>query len=395
MCVLGWWSNNDEKSGGTSLKALRQHSEQWVAIKGSVLLGIYLIIPLCFFVVAVDYLYFGWQLRDSVFPKNPEDLLIWHIFFVFPHIFSSLITLADKEYIAFYGRRFGYALLAIGIVVLLFNVAVPLVFTGETEVTLSLLFFVILAFATMYHVLSQQLGVSMTLMKLKTAARSYELWRWLNALAGTFLYFMAFAGMLLKDSWLFGSNMYDVCRDAALLLMIFANAQGIFLALKARTRVGLLYAFANIIMLTAIYVMIALGYSFFAIVIPRVIHDVTAFSIYSVHDRNRNVMAARNYFYRFLAFLKLSPLILCVVMAVVIAQLLQCGSFYLDAWLGFQPVSVCLGSAIYTPEIKNTINNQSMQVWLQLSLIAALFHYYVESVIWKKDSLHRHYVNFK
>ena len=365
-----------------------------MAVKGTVLLGFYLVIPLCFVLLVFDAVYLGWHLRDTVLPKNPDSLLLWHLLFVFPHIFSSVITLADKEYLAFYKHLFSRALLVIALVVLFFNFIVPLLFVDATRMAMNLAFFVIFAFATMYHVLSQQLGISMSLMKLKTAGVDYELWRWANALAGTFLYFLAFAAADLKAVQWHGGDLYGLFSNSALFLIVLATIQGVRLVLRANTRVGAFYAVANIVMLTSIYIMVELNYSFFAIVIPRVIHDVTAFAVYSVHDRNRNLTVRHNGFYRLLGFLRLSPVILCVLLAITVSQLVQCGSFYLDAWLGFRPVSACLGQIVWQPEIKNAMRYPSMQFWLQISLIVAFFHYYAEAVIWKKESLHRRYVMF-
>jgi hypothetical protein len=43
------------------------------------------------------------------------------------------------------------------------------------------------------------------------------------------------------------------------------------------------------------------GYRFLAILIPRVVHDVTGWMFYPTQDRNRNLEATRNALYRVLA----------------------------------------------------------------------------------------------
>jgi hypothetical protein len=111
-------------------------------------------------------------------------------------------------------------------------------------------------------------------------------------------------------------------------------------------------------MLVAVYAFWELGYSVFVIMVPRFVHDITAFYIYAVHDHNRNLQARHNYIYRSFSFL--SPLILCPALAIVL-------------------------SAVLGP---NT--------WFVAPLIIiTLLHYYTESFIWRGDTPHRRQIAFQ
>lgn len=359
------------------------------SLKSNYLLLVYAIIPAVLLVVLADISLFQSQLQN-ILPASPESLLIWHLIFVYPHIFASVLTLADKQYIQHYQKRFITALFYIVILVLAFTSLLPLLLNENNRQISWLIFFIFIAFATMYHVLSQQLGMSMSLMGLKAQGKDYETWRWLNALAGTLLYLSLFIKPILLSY-----QLLDTAINAALILWIASAIQGVRLISRSRHKIGQLYAASNIIMLGVVYVLIQLDYGFFAIVIPRVVHDITAFMVYSVHDHNRNSNTKHNYIYK-LKFLKgISPLLLCFPIAAIVSQLIQCTSFYLDSQLGFQPLSACFVSYFYQPSAEVTKPINTMQIWLQISLIVAFFHYYIEAIIWKKDAPHRKGVTLK
>jgi hypothetical protein len=132
---------------------------------------------------------------------------------------------------------------------------------------------------------------------------------------------------------------------------------GYRIAKDSKSPKGTLYLYANLAMLVAVYAFWELGYAVFVIMIPRFVHDITAFYIYAVHDHNRNLQTRHNYIYRSFAFA--SPLILCPVLAIAMSAVLE------------------------------------SYVWFVAPLlIITLLHYYTESFIWRGDSPHRRQVAF-
>ena len=375
-------------------KTIKTQTPTRAIVSSRFLLALYAVIPLSFLLVTLDYLLLSNQLRDQILPKNPSALAILTVIFIFPHITSSLITLLDKEYLNFYKKRLLVPLLVIVAGVISINMLMPLLLEENNFRTVTIAFFVFYAAYTMYHVLSQQFGVGMLLMKLKSSGATYETWRWLASAGATLLYLMVFAEYLLKGAQLGAYTVYSIAQLLAWVLIGLASIQAIRIAKQSKRSLGTAYICSNILMLWAMAAMLWLGYSFFAIAIPRLIHDITALTVYSVHDQNRNSIKPRNYVYKKLAFLGVPPLILCALLAIVVANSLQCGGFLLDSWLGFQSISDCALSRFYTPASPSNALPNSMQVWLQIMFITGFFHYYIEGFIWKKDALHRHHVSF-
>ncbi|WVM89040.1 hypothetical protein UMZ34_24770 [Halopseudomonas pachastrellae] len=60
------------------------------------------------------------------------------------------------------------------------------------------------------------------------------------------------------------------------------------LARLTEGRLGRAYLWANALLLLSALVIDRLGYTLFVILMPRLIHDLTAYSVYVTHDRNRN-----------------------------------------------------------------------------------------------------------
>ncbi len=341
----------------------------------------------------IDAVFLSYQLRDQLLPKNPSALLIWAIVFVFPHIIASFITLLDKEYWAFYKKRLLKALVLISSAVFCINLLLPHLLDATQYRTLAITFFIFYSAYTMYHVLSQQLGIGMVLMQRPSSGAAYERLRWLASIGGALLYLMVFAEYFLKGIQWQGYSVYSIAQITAVIAIALASIQGVWLAKQSKRALGTWYNASNLIMLWAIVILLSLGYSFFVIAIPRIVHDLSAFMVYSVHDENRNQIKQHNLLYKKLAFLGMPITVICVFAAILIANTIQCSSFVVDTWLGFQGNNTCVLHRYYTSGNSTTLPS-SMQLWFQLMLITGLFHYYIESFIWKKDSLHRHQVSF-
>lgn len=129
----------------------------------------------------------------------------------------------------------------------------------------------------------------------------------------------------------------------------------------AKNRLGIWYLWSNVAMVFACFIAVWFNYYAFVIVIPRVIHDITAFIVYATHDNNRNKDKPVNIFYRLTAFTRLPPWILCPIIAIAIA--------YPMVHFKSQILTFIVFTLIY-------------------------FHYYFENIIWRGNSLHRQQVSF-
>ena len=313
------------------------------------LTALYCIIPVCAAVVAIDTLYLNHSLRLNYLPSSPTSWLIWALVFDTPHILASFFSFADKEYYRFYKVRIIKALMGFSLLVVLVTVIAPLVLPSAIVTLLTMLFTTFLVTYTMYHVLSQQLGVALSTMKIRPG-KLYNPFRWCATLAGTFMYALAILGV---DAYL-----VPIFEALAAAFIAITCVLGYNLAKTSNNRQGVFYLYSNLVMLIATYAFLRLGYGVFVIMVPRFVHDITAFYIYAVHDHNRNLQTRHNYIYRALYFI--SPLIVCPVLAISLSAVLE------------------------------------QSVWLVTPLLViALLHYYVEGFIWRGDTLHRRQVAFR
>jgi len=363
-------------------------------VSSPLLLSIYGVVPLFAILIGLDVLVFESAVK-AYLPSNPKVLIWWAIIFGFPHIVSSFVTLADSEYVAYYKDRFWKALKIILVGVFAVDIVIPLVapgFIGNGIYALFLLFF---ATYSMYHVLSQQFGVGAMMMKVRPGTVAYERWRRTATVAATALYLVALIRPNLESAVLGGVTLYDVMLGVAGVFAVISGYIGWSLTKESKRQLGTAYVLSNVLMLISVFVFALLDYSFFVLVVPRLIHDFTAFVIYSTHDQNRNREVQHNYIYRFLSFLPIPPLFLCVPLAVLIGASVECGSYFLDFSLGFDPgtLSECGLSHYYSPTVDSPLP-ASMQIGLQIMFICGFFHYYIEGFVWKREAIHRHSVPF-
>jgi hypothetical protein len=107
-----------------------------------------------------------------------------------------------------------------------------------------------------------------------------------------------------------------------------------------------------------------LGYPLLAILVPRVVHDVTAFAFYSTHDCNRNLEKTRNLFYRLVFWIPIPRVVLVPLVAI----------------------------AITFPVLLYVQNGGPFAI--ELAVAVTLMHYYTDAFVWKSGSLHRASIRF-
>lgn len=318
------------------------------------LLALYAVIPLSVLLVITDaWLFEGRALYQHI-PTQPEDWPFWTVIFGLPHIIASLITMADREYLTHYRHTLLWPLLVFAGIATAGHI-------GPQPLSYNLLF-LFLAFYTIYHVMAQQLGL--TLMMLGTApSRTYRLWKWLSIIAALAIYMNVYGERFLGSIWLAHVSLYDALTYTAALISAALVVLAIRLTPTSRHRIGVWYLWGNVALILSTLLIQEIGYSLFVILIPRVIHDVTAYIVYITHDRNRNKHEPVNSIYRLTSFTRLSPVILLPLMSVGIA-------YVMTSYLQYALISI-------------------------LMLTVSFLHYYFEGFIWRGANPHRRYVNFR
>jgi hypothetical protein len=335
-------------------KSLWLTSKERAAVNSKTLLAFYLVIPFCALLVMADMLLLDGTLLQYL-PSSPTHWLIWAIVFETPHIVASFFSFCDREYIRHYRSRLISAVSVIVPLVLFFVVVAPAVFPDSIASLLLGLFSVLFVVYTMYHVLSQQFGIAIGLMKIRPDYR-YELLRWGATLSGALMYALV---LVDREMMFIGVSFGVIFQWACAGLIALTCVVGWNISKTTNERKGKLFLYTNLIMLVCVYLFLHVEYSIFVLIIPRFVHDLTALYVYGVHDHNRNMDKKNNFLYR--PFYALSPIVVCPVLAVGIGNLVDMGNTII-------PV---------------------------IGLMLGLLHYYMEGFIWKGNSLHRQFVAFR
>lgn len=319
-------------------------------VRNKTLLAILMLIPLFGGTALVDMLFLDGAVHNWMM-MDPGEIAYWAAVLTVPHIVASLVTFADRDYV----RAYKPHLIKGGIIATALGFGVPLLL-GPMGILL------VMAFYTMYHNLMQQYGISLMMCR-QPATTDYQFWRWLTIIPAGVAYTALMASMhpwvnahwadivlviggLLAVATLFGVR---------LVMTVFKNPQ--------HTKIGLIYLLMNMSMLYVCFGLIATGYGFMATLLPRLTHDLTAFWIYMVHDQNRNADKVRNPVY------------------------------FLPKKIGIPPALVCAPLAI---GITYVLMNVSQNLYMVSLFVTSLnfMHYYMETYMWKRGTLHRTYVPF-
>jgi hypothetical protein len=301
------------------------------------LLSLYLLLPITLAVVAVDSMWLGGRLRDAL-PANPETLPIFTYVFVLPHIVSSSVILMDREYLKHFGRRLAIA----GLVILVLAVGMV---RGQYQALLYGLF----NLYTIYHVVQQQFGITRMLCRY----RRWEHYLW----SGSGLLLMSWAIIAHSVPTLRTIAPSDWVMAVALLtspLLLWATAR---LNKHSSSRLGSYYLWANTALVGSTLLCYWTGYFFFMLLVPRLLHDFTAFSFYIVHDANRNQVTPHNRVFAVLRRTRIPLPFLTPLVSILLAA----------------------------PITANTMHTPIQVLFMFLTML----HYYTEGITWKSGSPHR------
>jgi len=331
-------TNYQDASGSSFAKAL----------SSTRLLAVYLIIPVSMLLVFADMFFFEQQYRQRC-----GDLLLnqpgwWPLLFGLPHIVAGSLTMLDKAYLSYYRTKLSTALLAYGL--LSFAAAAG-------PAWLAALVTAVLGFYTIYHLLAQQTGLTMTLMG--HVGRGAKSWKYLVLACGLLLYLVIYLQLNYSQISIASYNPVAFGVSGFVVLLFASVCLTVRLQRDTANAIARCYIWANLAMLLSVAIAFALGYLPLVFIIPRIVHDLTAYQIYFNHDSNRNAQNRHNLLYT-LPCLKYLPFWLTLTLAsVIIALLLQ--SYH-------HPLTVCL---VY---------------WL------TFMHYHAEGIIWRKPNLHRRHL---
>lgn len=330
-----------------------------IPVSMRVLLWLYLIIPLCLLLQALDTSWWQGYFKSHL-PNNPNHFLLFQILFGTPHIIASAVVLvSNRDYWQCFQRK-----------VLLMTLAVALVFgLGSLFIPYQVLYIVV-AVWTVLHVLKQQLGIAQGVCRLP--AWAYRWLLWLSVLAGVFLYL----GIFMKNS--LSPQQSEWLQHAAAALCVGLVASALLFHRQVQTPMGRWFLWANVLLILSSFYLYSQRYFFLAILVPRLIHDATAYIFYVTHDYNKHRLAPQNPLYRFTAACRLPIVLVLPLLSFTLAFMLQA---YGDALVSQ------LTQTLFGVEVRKAVT-------LGLLGYLALLHYYTESFTWKQGSPYRQFIRF-
>jgi len=336
-----------------------QKSGNKLAVSFRFLLSLYAIVPLCLLVLWLDRFGFNYALRDML-PSSPTHFLLFQILFGTPHIVASnLLLVSHNEYLQAFKSK----------LILMTLVIIAFFGIGSLFIPYRVLY-IITACWTVYHVLKQQHGIAKAVCRLPSWAFYLQLW--LSVSAGIFIYM----GIFLKNS---------LEPDQAALVLQVASALTMALAISTLicqrivpSRFGQYFLWANTLLVVSSWYVYSEQYYFLAILMPRLVHDITAYSFYVSHDVNRHGEQPQNNLFRAATAFRLPVWLVLPLLSFLLTYLLQA--------YGDDLVNLLLQTLFATQIYK--------AVTLGFLGYLALMHYYTEAFVWAAGSPLRRYIRF-
>ncbi|MDD2758813.1 MAG: hypothetical protein PHH11_00820 [Methylomonas sp.] len=323
------------------------------------LLSLYAIVPACILMLWADKLGFDHAFRDML-PSSPSHFLLFNILFGTPHIIASnLLLFGHADYVGAFRRKLiGMTLF----IIVVFGI-------GSLFIPYRVLY-VISAVWTVYHVLKQQHGIAKAVCRLPNRAFFAQLW--LSVGAGIFIYL----GIFLKNS-LEPEQAHWVLQIAGVLTAgLLINT--LLCQKYVPSRFGLYFLWANTLLVIASWYVYREQYYFLAILMPRLVHDITAYSFYVCHDVNRHGKTPQTGLFRLAVRCRVPVAIVLPVLSFVLTYLFQ---VYGDEWVNWILLN------LFSTQIYKAVT-------LGLIGYLALMHYYTEAFIWAAGSPLRRYIGF-
>jgi len=331
-----------------------------ITISARFLLGIYAIVPLCSVAMLCDRLFWDESLFRAL-PTSPESFFVFQLIFGTPHIIaSSVILFSNRAYLGAYWLR-----------VVLFSMLLLLFFGGGYLLMPNYyehVFLAVVGAATILHVIKQQVGVGKGLCRLSSWL--YDAWGWTMIAFGSLLYYAIY-------SYLDFSPQTRAWVDSVLLTVAALTfVLTVVCHMRIKTTLGRFYLWANALMVLQSGLFYAEGYSFLAILGPRLVHDLTAFTFYVAHDVNRHGTQPQNLLYRLASKLGLGIFWVCPACAVLLTYLI---ARFADP----------LATLVVTPLLGHDL--PFLASFLIVGYLG-LLHYYTEVFTWRQGSPYRQHV---
>lgn len=327
-----------------------------LAVSFRFLLGVYVAVPLTIVLQLLDAAVWGGVLRIA--PLDERAPTVWaYVGMGLPHVAVSSVMLAtNAEYLRRFRTRVLGTLLFIGA---FFAVARQLPY----EVA-----FALLGVTTVVHVFLQQMGIGRAFCRCDE--RWYAAWTWTSVGVGCLLYNRIYLAEALGSA---GRSTFDVAVGGTAAIHAVAVARCLRTTTSARGRA---FLWANTAMVLAGVYLHAVGWVFLAVLAPRVVHDLTAFGFYAVHDHNRHGPKPRNAVFAVTRRLGIPAVCVAPLLGILLTGAVH-------RW-----AEPALGGAVRV--VTGRTPAEPIAIYLVVALM--LLHYSTEAVTWRRGSPYREFV---
>jgi hypothetical protein len=334
--------------------------DEKLAVPFRLLLWLYLIIPLCLLLQCLDTWFWGDYLRINL-PSSPYHFVLFQILFGTPHIVASNILLASNaDYLHHYRRQ-----------IILMTLAIAFAYFIGTRLLPYRLLYSVVACWTVLHVLKQQYGIAKGACKLPD--RLLTLLLSLSVATGLAIYL----GIFLRNS--LDSDQLLWLKQIAGIGCIALFLTGVIFQDTVTSRFGKWFYWANIFLVLTSFYLYSQQQYFMAILVPRFVHDATAYLFYVTYDYNKHRQQPQNWLYRIAKNCNIHIFLVLPLLSFGLAFALQAYGDSLVNWITLH----VLGVEFYKV------------ITLGFLGYLALMHYYMESLTWQKDSSYRKYIAFR
>jgi hypothetical protein len=201
---------------------------------------------------------------------------------------------------------------------------------------------------------------------------AFHLLLWLSIAAGILIYL----GIFLKNG-LDAHQAAEIRQATAILSVALVLATGLSQRYVA-TPNGKWFLWSNTLLILSSFYLYVRQYYFFAILVPRLVHDATAYIFYITHDYNKHRQQPQNWIYRLARRYGVHYFIVLPLISFSLAFVLQGYGDAAVSWAAHR---------LFGMEI-------SKAVTLGLLGYLGLMHYYTDSFTWKGDSPYRKFISF-
>lgn len=335
-------------------------NDQPLAVSFRLILGLYAIIPLCLLLQGFDSLFWDDFLRLNL-PSSPYHFVLFQILFGTPHIVASNILLASNaDYFKHYRHH-----------IILMTVAIAFAYFVGSQLLPYRFLYSCVAGWTVLHVLRQQYGIARGVCRLPFWP--YTLLLTVSVATGLAIYLGIFIRSSLTPDQTYWIK--TIAGSGCFILFLC----GFLFQNNVKSRFGLWFYWSNIfLVLTSFYLYQQQQY-FMAILVPRFVHDATAYVFYVAHDYNKHRVEPQNFIYRAAKRCNIHIFLVLPVISFALAFILQAYGDDAASWVT---------RSLFGVEFYQVIT-------IGVLGYLALMHYYMESLTWQKDSPYRKFIAFK